>query len=70
MRYAPTYGRIANAAYAAYARIVPPGMCDGKKHCTGKPDGAAKGGDISECCDKDFCDAWKRRPLSRAGAPK
>ena len=41
-------------------------------HCSGQPDGAARNNSDDGAGDglTLFCDAWKRRPLSRAGTPK
>ena len=43
-----------------------------QNHCSGQPDGAAASNGDDGVGDglALFCDAWKRRPLSRAGTPK
>ena len=67
MRYAHTCMGMFVGAY----RIRPTTM-DAKNHCSGQPDGAAASNSDDEVGDglTLFCDAWKRRPLSRAGTPK
>ena len=67
MRYARTYMGRGGGAY----RIRPTAM-NAKNHCSGQPDGAAANNSDDGGCDglTLFCDAWKRRPLNRAGTPK